>query len=78
MAGWIAGFDKYGSGPSARAFYLSCWNGGCYLKDRVGQGTRDELAEIRVDNLEHNPVGLNRKAYEGDSQRLADGRVSWR
>ncbi|WP_441253493.1 DUF3987 domain-containing protein [Bradyrhizobium sp. 613_E4_N2_2] len=51
LAGWIAGFDRYGSGGSSRAFYLSAFNGGTYLKDRVGQGARDDNAEIRVENL---------------------------
>ena len=30
---------------------MTSWNGGPHLKDRVGQGARDEHAEIRVDNL---------------------------
>jgi hypothetical protein len=51
LAGWMANFDRYGSGASSRAFYLTAFNGGPYLKDRVGQGVRDENAEIRVDNL---------------------------
>ena len=51
LAGWIGSFERYSSGPSARAFYLTCWNGGPFLKDRVGQGVRDTQAEIRVDNL---------------------------
>jgi hypothetical protein len=51
LAGWIAGFDRYGSGGSSRAFYLSAFNGGTHLKDRVGQGARDDNAEIRVENL---------------------------
>lgn len=51
LAGWMASFDRYGSGASSRAFYLTAFNGGPYLKDRVGQGVRDENAEIRVDNL---------------------------
>jgi hypothetical protein len=51
LAGHIASFDRYGSGPAVRSFFLSCWNGGPYLKDRVGQGVRDENAEIRIDNL---------------------------
>lgn len=51
LAGWLASFDRYGSGASSRAFYLTAFNGGPYLKDRVGQGVRDENAEIRVDNL---------------------------
>ena len=44
-------FRPYGSGGSSRAFYLSAFNGGPYLKDRVGKGTRDDEAEIRVENL---------------------------
>ena len=51
LAGWLASFDRYGSGASSRAFYLTAFNGGPYLKDRVGQGVRDENAEIRVENL---------------------------
>ena len=51
LAGWLASFDRYGSGGSSRAFYLTAFNGGPYLKDRIGQGIRDENAEIRVDNL---------------------------
>jgi hypothetical protein len=51
LAGWLDGFERYNSGQSPRAFYLSCWNGGPYLKDRVGKGFRDQDAEIRVDNL---------------------------
>jgi hypothetical protein len=51
LAGWMASFDRYGSGAPSRAFYLTAFNGGPYLKDRVGQGVRDENAEIRVENL---------------------------
>ena len=51
LAGWLDSFERYNSGQSPRAFYLSCWNGGTFLKDRVGKGTRDLNAEIRVDNL---------------------------
>jgi len=51
LAGWLDSFERYNSGQSPRAFYLSCWNGGPYLKDRVGKGIRDQDAEIRVDNL---------------------------
>jgi hypothetical protein len=51
LAGWLAGFERYNAGQSPRAFYLSCWNGGPFLKDRVGKGNRDPDAEIRVDNL---------------------------
>jgi hypothetical protein len=51
LAGWLAGFERYNSGASSRAFFLTSWNGGPFLKDRVGQGTRDESAEIRIQNL---------------------------
>jgi hypothetical protein len=51
LAGWLGGFERYTSGASSRAFFLTSWNGGPFLKDRVGQGVRDENAEIRVDNL---------------------------
>ncbi len=57
LAGWIDGFDRYGSGPSARAFYLTCWNGGPFLRDRVGQGARDSQAEIRIENLAASVLG---------------------
>ncbi len=51
LAGWLGGFERYSSGQSNRAFYLSCWNGGPSLKDRVGKGRGDQDAEISVDNL---------------------------
>ena len=51
LAGFLASFDRYGAGAAARGFYLTCFNGGPYLKDRVGQGVRDDNAEIRVENL---------------------------
>jgi hypothetical protein len=51
LAGWFGSFERYNSGPPARGLYLTSWNGGSFLKDRVGQGVRDEHAEIRVDNL---------------------------
>ncbi len=51
LAGWIGGFDRYNSGQSSRAFYLTCWSGGPYTQDRVGKGKRDADAEIHVDNL---------------------------
>jgi hypothetical protein len=57
LAGLLANFDRYGSGASSRAFYLTAFNGGPYLKDRVGQGVRDENAEIRIDNLALGIVG---------------------
>jgi hypothetical protein len=51
LAGWIGSFERYNSGASSRAFYLQSWNGGSFLKDRVGKGKGDQDAEIRVDNL---------------------------
>jgi len=51
LAGWLDSFERYNSGQSSRAFYLSSWNGGPFLKDRVGKGKNDLDAEIRVDNL---------------------------
>jgi Protein of unknown function (DUF3987) len=51
LAGWLDGFERYNSGQSSRAFYLSSWNGGPHLKDRVGKGKNDPDAETRVDNL---------------------------
>lgn len=51
LAGWLGGFERYSTGQSSRAFYLTSWNGGIFLKDRVGKGTTDPDAEIRVDNL---------------------------
>src|SRR5262249_7075956 len=52
LAGWMGSFDRYNSsGGSSRAFYLQCWNGGIFHKDRVGGGKSDADAEIRVDNL---------------------------
>ena len=51
LAGWMGGFERYNSGQSSRAFHLRCWNGGTFLKDRVGKGKNDPDAEIRVDNL---------------------------
>ena len=50
LAGWFDSFERYNSG-SSRAFYLSCWNGGPFSKDRVAKGLRDPAAEIHVDNL---------------------------
>ena len=57
LAGFLASFDRYGSGAAARGFYLTCFNGGLYLKDRVGQGIRDDNAEIRVENLALGTLG---------------------
>ena len=51
LAGWLGGFERYNTGQSPRAFYLTAWNGGTFLKDRVGKGKIDTDAEIRVDNL---------------------------
>lgn len=50
LAGWFDSFERYSSG-SSRAFYLSCWNGGPFSKDRVAKGAQDPAAEIHVDNL---------------------------
>lgn len=50
LAGWLGSFERYNSG-SSRAFFLSCWNGGTFTKDRVGNGRQDADAEICVDNL---------------------------
>jgi hypothetical protein len=50
LAGWFDSFERYTSG-SSRAFYLTCWNGGPFQKDRVAKGSRDPSAEIHVDNL---------------------------
>jgi hypothetical protein len=57
LASWLGSFDRYNSGASSRAFHLSCWNGGPYLKDRVGKGLGDAQAEIRVDNLALSVLG---------------------
>jgi hypothetical protein len=51
LAGWLDGFDRYSAGASSRAFYLQCWKGGYFRKDRVGKGRQDLDAEIVVDNL---------------------------
>jgi hypothetical protein len=51
LAGWLGGFERYSAGQSSRALYLSAWNGGTFLKDRVGKGKNDPDAEVRVDNL---------------------------
>lgn len=50
LAGWFDSFERYSSG-SSRAFYLICWNGGPFSKDRVAKGAKDPAAEIHVDNL---------------------------
>jgi hypothetical protein len=50
LAGWLGSFERYNSG-SSRSFFLSCWNGGTFTKDRVGNGSQDADAEICVDNL---------------------------
>jgi hypothetical protein len=51
LAGWLGSFERYSNGQSSRAFYLTSWNGGTFLKDRMGKGKNDADAEIRVDNL---------------------------
>jgi hypothetical protein len=51
LAGWLGGFDRYNTGQSPRAFYLTAWKGGPFLKDRVGKGRTDLDAEVRVENL---------------------------
>jgi Protein of unknown function (DUF3987) len=56
LAGWLGSFERYNSG-SSRAFALSCWNGGTFLKDRVGRGKQDTNAEIRVENLALSVLG---------------------
>jgi hypothetical protein len=50
LAGWFDTFERYNSG-SSRAFYLSCWNGGPFSKDRIAKGAKDPASEIHVDNL---------------------------
>jgi len=50
LAGWFDSFERYSSG-SSRAFYLQCWNGGHFSKDRVAKGAKDPASEIHVDNL---------------------------
>jgi len=51
LAGWLGSFERYSAGQSSRASYLTAWNGGPFLKDRVGKGKSDLDAEIRVENL---------------------------
>jgi Protein of unknown function (DUF3987) len=51
LAGWLGGFERYNTGSSSRALFLSSWNGGTFLKDRVGKGRADPDAEVHVDNL---------------------------
>jgi hypothetical protein len=51
LAGWLGSFERYSAGQSQRAFYLTAWNGGTFLKDRVGKGKNDPDAEVRVENL---------------------------
>ena len=51
LTGLLGSFERYNSGQASRAFFLSCWNGGLFLKDRVGKGKSDPDAEIHVDNL---------------------------
>jgi len=50
LVGLFESFERYSSG-SSRAFYLNCWNGGPFQKDRVARGSHDPAAEIHVDNL---------------------------
>jgi hypothetical protein len=57
LAGWLGSFERYSNGQASRGFHLQTWNGGPYFKDRVGQGARDEYAEIRVDNLALSVLG---------------------
>jgi Protein of unknown function (DUF3987) len=56
LAGLITAFERYGSN-AARPMLLRAWNGGTYLKDRVGGGAKDKGAELRVDNLALSIVG---------------------
>ena len=51
LAGWFGGFERYSAGHRNERFYLTAWNGGTFLKDRVGKGKTDIDAEIHVDNL---------------------------
>ena len=51
LASLLGSFERYNTGSSSRAFYLSAWQGGPFLKDRVGKGPNDPGAEIRVENL---------------------------
>jgi hypothetical protein len=51
LASWLGSFERYSGGASQRGFYLTAWNGGSYLKDRVGKGASDPDAELRVENL---------------------------
>jgi uncharacterized protein DUF3987 len=51
LAGFINSFERYGNGSASRGFFLRSYNGGVYLKDRVGQGVKDKYAETRVENL---------------------------
>ncbi|MBS7790082.1 DUF3987 domain-containing protein [Roseococcus sp. SDR] len=42
MSGWLAGMDQYkagGKGGADRAHYLTLFNGGRYVVDRIGRGT---------------------------------------
>jgi hypothetical protein len=56
LAGLIAAFERYGSNV-ARSMLLRAWNGGTYLKDRIGGGSKDKSAELRVDNLALGIIG---------------------
>jgi hypothetical protein len=57
LASLLGSFERYNTGHSSRAFYLSSWNGGPFLKDRVGKGKNDLDAEIRVGNLALGTLG---------------------
>jgi hypothetical protein len=57
LAGFIGSFERYSSGASSRAFYLQAWNGGSFLKDRVGKGKGDQDAETHVKNLALSVLG---------------------
>src|SRR5262249_60583452 len=51
LAGWFGSFERYSSGPSARAFYLTCWKGGHFLKDQVGRDVGGTTAGVRYITL---------------------------
>jgi len=51
LAGWLAGFGRYGSAGADRAFFLEAWNGGTYVCDRVkyhGSPVRIEHASLAI------------------------------
>jgi hypothetical protein len=81
LAGLLGSFDRYSAGQSSRAFYLTSWNGGTFLKDRVGKGNTDTDAEIRVDNLALSILGgiqPDRLTKLGDLSRTVCSSGSWR